>query len=140
MVVKPLDFNDTSEVEASVKLVQNTHWGIKYSYDELLQAFKHSDSYVAIIDGHVIGFVRVLSDRLYMSYIFDMVISESQRNQGIGTAFISQVLVMGQYKKTVWYLATTNAQNFYKKLGFVVLDNTLERFMYCPGPPHSADK
>jgi N-acetylglutamate synthase-like GNAT family acetyltransferase len=131
MLIRKLNSENEKELSAAVKLVQNTHWGVKYSQDQLLLAFRNSDSYVAMIDGEVIGFVRILSDQLYMSYIFDMVIKESLRNKSLGGEFIQQIFAMEKYQNTVWFLTSSDAQIFYEKFGFTALKNSEEKLMFC---------
>jgi hypothetical protein len=132
--VKHFNINNEQEVENSILLVQNTHWGSKFSKEQLLFAFTNSDCFVAYLDNELVGFVRILSDGLYLSYIFDMVIREDLRAKGYGSIFIKEVFNNDKYKNTVWYLTTTNAKNFYKKFGFKELNNANGMVMLCPKP------
>ena len=69
--------------------------------------------------GHLIGVVRVLSDKMFRSIIYDLVIYPEFQNKGIGKELINRCIA--HYPNSEWLVQTTNSVvGYYKKLGFEI--------------------
>lgn len=66
-----------------------------------------------------VGFARVVSDRVRFAYLCDVFVLDSHRSQGLGAWLIETVTADPRLSSVGhWVLATSNAQSFYRKLGF----------------------
>ena len=68
-------------------------------------------------DDQLIGCVRVLSDRIFRSVIYDLAVLPEYQGQGIGRELVKRCLA--DCPDSEWLLATIPARvGFYEKLGF----------------------
>lgn len=81
--------------------------------------------FVARVDQEIVGVVRVLSDSLQRSLIYDLVVSPTFQGQGVGSALLTRCLE--EFAHTQIILGTaTPTMPFYERLGFVRSANYLE--------------
>lgn len=92
----------------------------------LEQTFQASTAiFVARMNHEIVGVVRVLSDGLQRSLIYDLVVSPPFQGQGIGRALLSRCIQ--EFAHTQITLGTaTPTMPFYERLGFVRSANYLE--------------
>lgn len=66
-----------------------------------------------------IGYVRVVTDHTHMAHLCDIFVLESHQGQGLGRWLVECVLASPLFDglRTI-SLATADAQDFYRKLGF----------------------
>ena len=76
----------------------------------------------------MLGFARIVTDKVAFAYLMDVFILESYRGKGLGKKLIKHVLEHPDLQVKFWLLGTVNAHGLYKKLGFIELENT-ERYM-----------
>ena len=71
-------------------------------------------------DGELIGYLRVISDQVYIYYILDVMVAPSCRKQGIGTALVK--LTVENAKQygfiKIFLTAIPGAEEFYAQFGF----------------------
>ncbi len=67
-------------------------------------------------DDQLVGCVRVLSDRIFRSVIYDLAVMPKFQNQGIGKELIRRC--REHYPDSEWSVETETAAGFYEKLGF----------------------
>ena len=97
----------------------------KYTF--LKAAFLHSTYVVsAWEDKQLVGVVRVLSDTIQRSVVYDLAVHPDYQGRGIGSALISKCLQ--KFNKTQITLGTSSTNfRFYEKLGFRQSSNYLEK-------------
>lgn len=121
---------DASRVDASVvhALLADSYWGEARTLSQTERAISHSTPF-AVYDGSLlIGFARVISDRLTLAYLADMYVIPQRRGAGIGTLLLRTILDhMYFVDVSRWMLRTVDAQSLYSRFGFelVAADDTL---------------
>lgn len=102
------------------KFIPKEYWDSNYNY--VKNILPNAEIYVYIIKEKIVGFVGV--DKNYIEGIF---IEENNQSKGIGTSLLNTVkenrsnLKLGVYKKN------TNAISFYKKNGFVITSENIDK-------------
>lgn len=76
----------------------------------------------------LIGFGRALSDGLYQSAIYDLVVLPRFQNRGVGRAIMQTLLGKLPRSSTVLIYAAPGKQQFYRQLGFDALKTGMGRF------------
>ena len=65
----------------------------------------------------LVGVVRVLSDKVFRSVIYDLIVTPGLQNKGIGTQLVKRCI--GHFPNSEWLVETTkNVAEFYEKIGF----------------------
>ncbi len=68
-------------------------------------------------DEHLVGCIRVLSDHIIRSVIYDLAVEPAYQNQGIGKELIKRC--MAHFPDSQWLVGTTHdLSGYYQKLGF----------------------
>ena len=65
----------------------------------------------------LIGAVRVLSDTMFRSIIYDLLVLPEYQNKGIGKELLCSCIA--HFPKSEWLVQTTTSAGFYRKNGFV---------------------
>jgi ribosomal protein S18 acetylase RimI-like enzyme len=67
----------------------------------------------------MVGFGRATSDGVFRAVLWDVVVAQPFRGQGLGRTIVSELLASPSVKRAEKvYLMTTNSDGFYRKLGF----------------------
>ena len=66
----------------------------------------------------LVGVVRVLSDTMFRSIIYDLLVAPEYQGQGIGRELLKRCIE--HYPNSEWLVQTTNRAGFYEKNGFKV--------------------
>lgn len=76
----------------------------------------------------LIGAVRVLSDKVIRSIIYDLLVDPEYQNKGVGSELVRRSIE--QYPHTEWLVQTAaNTAAYYEKLGFKRIN---EVFLHIP--------
>ena len=72
---------------------------------------------------HLIGAVRVLSDKMFRSIIYDLLVLPEYQGKGIGTELVKRCIEY--YPNSEWLVQTTKKiSGYYEKLGFKINNDT----------------
>ena len=120
-------YNDTKK-DLPVKQLQglfvSAGWSDGFETPEMVanynKPFINSTLVVSAWDNErLIGAVRVLSDKMFRSIIYDLVVLLKYQSKGIGKELVKRC--MGHYPDSEWLVQTTaEVSGYYKKLGFKV--------------------
>ena len=94
--------------------------------EQLQRSFTNSrTTSIAIIDGHIVGTARAISDGVCNAYIVDVWTYTPFQHQGIARQMVDDLLsdLPGQHV----YLFTDDIPEFYRKLGFAERGIGMER-------------
>lgn len=70
-------------------------------------------------DDHLVGAVRVLSDKTFRSIIYDLLVDPEYQNQGIGKELVRRCIA--HFPNSEWLVQTEeHIYNYYEKMGFTV--------------------
>ena len=128
------DFNITTNFEkidfdAVCSLLGQSYWANSRKRDVIIKSFKNSLCFSLFHKDKQIGVVRVITDYTTFAYLCDVIIDEEYRHKGLGVWLLEYVLKHPELQDLRrWFLATKDAHEFYKKIGFESLSNP-ERFM-----------
>ena len=117
MEVRPIRAGD---VEYVYRLLACNDWahriGSVAQFEKLLNASQVA--VVAVIDGHIVGFARGISDGISNGYLAMVVVQFEHRGKGIGRALVERAI--GGDSRITWVLRAgrEGAAEFFAKLGF----------------------
>ena len=99
---------------------QNAQWAQNRSISDLKNCLSKSDVIISLwIDKKIVGFGRALSDGIFRSVLWDIVIDQNHQGKGYGKVIVNALLESKSIKKTKKiYLMTTNKKDFYTQLDF----------------------
>ena len=103
-----------------VLLDKNTSWAKNRKIKDLKNCLANSDVIVSLWSNHkILGFGRALSDGVYRSVLWDIVIDHNHQGKGYGKLIVNSLLESKRIKESdKIYLMTTNQKDFYYQLGF----------------------
>ena len=92
----------------------------KLTDDDLRNCLSKSDVIISLwIDKKIVGFGRALSDGIFRSVLWDIVIDQNYQGKGYGKVIVNALLESKTIKKSKKiYLMTTNKKDFYAQLNF----------------------
>ncbi len=98
------------------------------------RAIEHSLVFGLYEERSQIGFARVVTDRATFAYVCDVFVLDAYRGRGLGTWLIESVMAHPELQGLrQWILATRDAHDLYRKVGFTPLKHP-ERLMHRSFP------
>jgi N-acetylglutamate synthase-like GNAT family acetyltransferase len=103
----------------------NAFWAQGRSLQHLRHMVKNSAVCVTAWQGNtLVGFGRATSDGIYRATIWDLVVNSEVAGRGVGRALVESLMespVLARCERV--YLMTTNGAEFYKKMGFEIIQS-----------------
>lgn len=102
------------------QFISKEYWENNYSY--VKEILPNAEIYVYVIEKNIVGFIGL--DQNYIEGIF---VDKNNQYKGIGTLLLNRVkenrntLILSVYKKNI------NAIKFYKKNGFVITNEKIDK-------------
>jgi N-acetylglutamate synthase-like GNAT family acetyltransferase len=116
-------------------LYEHAPWAKGRTVQGIRKMLKNTDyHFSAWDDKRLVGFARVLTDRVYRATLWDVVIHPDYQGQGIGEALMNRILshpVLSRVEK--FWLNTRDKHGFYEKFGFVRSDQGMVRENFKKG-------
>ena len=72
----------------------------------------------AWVDEKLVGCVRISSDKMFRSIIYDLAVLPEYQNKGIGKELVRRCI--NAFPNSEWLVQTQTASKFYEKIGFTV--------------------
>ena len=124
-----IDTLTPQQIEDLFRLYSNQWWTRDRTLDETRSLVEHSSLIVGFADarGHLVAFARVLSDFTIKALIFDLIVDESHRNQGLGKTLLQAVMdhpALSQVRHFELYCLPEMAP-YYESFGFKELNHEL---------------
>ncbi len=102
--------------------IKKQYWAKDLSVPVIKKSIKNSRAYGLYYNNIQIGFAKVLSDNARFAYLSDVFIVEEFRGKGLSIFLIKSILNDPHFKLVSrWMLATKDAHELYKKVGFEAL-------------------
>lgn len=99
--------------------IKKQYWAKDLSIAVIKKSIKNSRAYGLYYNNQQIGFAKVLSDNARFAYLSDVFIIEEFRGKGLSIFLIKSILNDPHFKLVSrWMLATKDAHELYKKVGF----------------------
>ncbi len=105
-------------------LLAQTYWADKRMPEQVQRSMDNSRCYGLYLDGceKLVGFARVISDFATTYYLCDVVIDRDYQHNGLGTALVSYIENLPEYKGLRGMLITRDAHTLYEKFGYQTLN------------------
>ncbi len=123
MAVRLIDRLSEKQVEELRALYQQAWWSQRRKLDDVRRMLAGTDLVFAFEDaesGELVAFARVLTDGVYRAHLFDVLVKESHRGQGLGRAMMDAVTnhpALGKIEK-LYLSCRTELVPFYEEWGF----------------------
>lgn len=102
--------------------ISQTYWAKDRSLETMQTCVDNSLNFGVFHDGKQIGYARVVTDYAQFAYLLDVFIDEKYRGLGYSKMLVKHILENELLKNVkVWRLATSDAQELYRKFGFTEL-------------------
>ena len=103
-----------------VLLDKNTSWAKNRKIKDLKNCLANSDVIISLWSNNkILGFGRALSDGIYRTVLWDIVIDHNYQGKGYGKLIVNSLLESKRIKQSEKiYLMTSNQKDFYCQIGF----------------------
>ncbi|SEC62171.1 Acetyltransferase (GNAT) family protein [Streptomyces sp. 2231.1] len=115
-------------------LSTDAYWAIDRPREKHRRAMESSLNFgvYETASGEQVAYARVVTDRALFAWLADVYVAPADRGKGVGTAFVGRIRdQLEPYGLRRILLATEDAQEVYRKLGFRPLDRP-EQWMIHP--------
>jgi len=102
MAYERVDALTESQIRDLHALYQGEWWSSGRTLDEIRVMLDHCRPIMGFLDalgGPLVGFARVLTDRVYKAFIFDVIVHRDHRGRGLGEAILDGILTHPDLRK-----------------------------------------
>jgi GNAT superfamily N-acetyltransferase len=114
-------------------LAQESYWASGRSCEAVEKCLANSLCFSLTFGDALAGFARAITDRATFAYLADVFVLPEHRGQGLGKLLVDYILNYPELRELSWMLATADAQELYRKYGFVEIEGS-QRYMRKPAP------
>jgi GNAT superfamily N-acetyltransferase len=122
-----------------VDLYANEFWSKRRGREDVTEMLRHTSLLAGVVDesGRLIAFARVLSDFVYRATLYDVIVAEIRRGEGLGRLVIDALLSHPRLARVelIDLTCLPDMQSMYEKWGFTAeLGGTICLRRRRPGP------
>jgi len=111
-------------------LCHQSYWAKGRSLERVKKSIENSISFgIYNEEEKLMGFARVVTDKVVFAYLMDFFIFEEFRGKGFGKKLIKHIIDYPEFQVRLWFLGTADAHGLYEKYGFSSLDDP-DKFMF----------
>jgi predicted GNAT family N-acyltransferase len=114
-------FSD-KHIKQLYQLYKDVGWGSQRSMEGTKSCVQNSQICIGILDNgnNLIGFTRILSDFIYKAFIFDVIVSDEHRGNGLGQKLMGLAKHHEKLKKVKHFelYCLPEMEAFYSSIGF----------------------
>jgi ribosomal protein S18 acetylase RimI-like enzyme len=105
------------------ELFKNEWWSYYRKPEEIKTLIENSDLLIGIIDkgtSRLVAFARVLTDYIFRSMIYDVIVDKEYRNKGIGKMLLQNIIEHPALQKVEFVELQTQPEliSYYRQFGF----------------------
>ena len=130
------ELND-SHIEQLHRLYQNEWWSNGRTLETTHKCVENSQLCIALIDtqDELIGFARVLTDFTFKAFVFDVIVREDQRENGLGDMLMSLIRSHERLADVAHFelYCLPEMSDFYARHGFTTDVGNIKLMRYRPG-------
>jgi predicted GNAT family N-acyltransferase len=109
-------------IKQAHQLYKQVWWGKERTYEDTKKCIHGSQVCIGILDDNdnLVGFTRIISDFIYKAIIFDVIVCQDQRGDGLGKKLMHIVKNHEQLKAVKHFelYCLPEMEEFYKSFGF----------------------
>jgi ribosomal protein S18 acetylase RimI-like enzyme len=105
-------------VSAVQTLLRQSYWAKDHSPEKLQKMIENSLCLGMFVNGQLIGFSRIVTDKVTFAWITDFIVDEKYRRQEFGSWLMGCLLEHPDLENTSKGLGTQDAEEFFIKFGF----------------------
>lgn len=110
------------QISELTELYKHEFWSQTRTREDVEKMLAASDLIIAFVDesDRLIGFTRILTDFIYRAIVFDVIVKQSHRNQGIGKQLLDAVVHHPQLQsvEVIGLYCLPEMVPFYNRWGF----------------------
>jgi predicted GNAT family N-acyltransferase len=114
-------FSD-NQIKQVHQLYKEVWWGKERTIEDTINCVKGSQLCIGILDNDdkLIGFTRIITDFIYKAIIFDVIVSDEHRGNGLGQKLMGLVKSHEKLKKVKHFelYCLPDMESFYESFGF----------------------
>lgn len=117
----PLKIKETAALDVTLvrELYQFAPWAKDRNLKEIKKALENSTLVFSVWDRDLlVGFARVLSDKVFRATIWDVIVHPDYQKQGVGSMILEKILSHPALKSVDRFWLNTKHPLFYEKFGF----------------------
>jgi MFS family permease/GNAT superfamily N-acetyltransferase len=122
------------DVDLVHSVLTASYWARGRPREVVARSIAHSICFGAYVDGRLVGFARVVSDRAVFAYLMDVFVVPEHRGQGMGRALVQAAVGHPELQGLrLFTLRTRDAHRLYSRVGFEAMSHP-ERAMAIVRP------
>lgn len=111
------------DFDAAHAMLTESYWSPGISLEKVRRAAANSALVLAVRhEGQLVGYARVVSDRVRFAYLCDVIVHPDHQGRGLGRALARAAMDHPDFESCRWLLATRDAQGVYAPLGFAPIE------------------
>ena len=109
------------QIDGLLALYRQTFWARHRTRRDVIEMLRHTPLIItAWRGGRLVGFARLLTDFVYRAVLYDVIVDEACRGEGIGFQMMKRMQSHPKLKRVEsWYLKTPDTHEFYERLGWL---------------------